>query len=143
MESIRIDNEEGQLLNSRTEFGANSVPRVSIHQPTDNRSAKTRCRQPQANDEPVRCKKRCRTESETEIGASLISMGAEPTSDGSSPVQQQPDGASVRRDIQSNATEMSNSDSRTESNREQPDRNLEIGFVNSAPLVFPIFARSR
>ena len=35
MESIRIDNEEGILMNSRTEFGANSVPRINVQQPSD------------------------------------------------------------------------------------------------------------
>ena len=35
MESLRIDNEVGNLMNSRTEFGANSIPRVTANQPGD------------------------------------------------------------------------------------------------------------
>ena len=36
MESLRIDNEHGTLMNRRTEYGANSIPRVTAQQPSDN-----------------------------------------------------------------------------------------------------------
>ena len=75
MESIKIDNEEGTLMNSRTEFGANSVPRINAQQPNDSNQQTTNRRirecDKEGNDQSVdvpqgNSKKRLRTENNRE-----------------------------------------------------------------------------
>ena len=43
MESLQIDNEHGSLLNSRTEYGANSIPRIVAQQPGETNGSNNNC----------------------------------------------------------------------------------------------------
>ena len=145
MESIRIDNEEGNLMNSRTEFGANSVPRISAQQPNDNHQQTTNRRiregDRESNDQSVdapqgNSRKRLRTENSRE---QLVPPTVDPGSSGTNPGHLTVSFASIFRKIgsQRNETRVQNSDGEKKSKVQDPNRNFESATLSPMSATCP------
>ena len=124
-------------MNSRTEFGANSVPRISAQQPTDSTNktqTQRRIRDPSA-DVPTESKnKRQRTETDRDRLAPPTEPPMSPRNTPRRQYQDPPASSIHEQSDHDDGTRLVNSDGTTESTEQEQQRNSVIANMSQSSI---------